>query len=239
MIWNELWIKFIHCYIVLFFGVLTIMASLVLLSNFEQGEKPKLASQHCHPQSFPQMWSQSLSEPPPSIVKELKTNHLVLRCLGSFTQKWGPCYIGTNDQKKHFWRDSFAFKLNQKLSFHESIATFSQSKILVFCRNPLEAVQFCPLCRSVKSLCHVSSVLYFHPKTIFPRFEPCDETVVRPLPAFSLIIRHSIVFPQPRLFFDQTPSLSLQIRWNIDFLSSDWKCSIVVVTPRIIATKSG
>ena len=134
--------------------------------------------------------------------------------------------------------DSFAFKLNQKLSFHESIATFSQSKILVFCRNPLEAVQFCPLCRSVKSLCHVSSVLYFHPKTIFPRFEPCDETVVRPLPAFSLIIRHSIVFPQPRLFFDQTPSLSLQIRWNIDFLSSDWKCSIVVVTPRIIATKS-
>ena len=157
----------------------------------------------------------------------------------SVSKVWGPCYIGTNDQKKHFWRDSFAFKLNQKLSFHESIAIFSQSKILVFCRNPLEAVQFSPLCKSVKSLCHVSSVLYFHPKTIFPRFEPCDETVVRPLPAFSLIIRHSIVFPQPRLFFDQTPSLSLQIRWNIDFLSSDWKCSIVVVTPRIIATKSG
>ena len=202
-----------QCYIVLFFGVLTIMASRVLLSNFDQAGKPKLVSP-CHPQSFPQMWSQSLSEPPPSIVKELKTNHFVLRCLGSFTRslKYGVPVISEQMVKRRF----FCIQAdNQKLSFHESIATFSQSKSLVFCRNPLEAVQFCPLCKSVKSLCHVSSVLYFHPKTIFPRFEPCDETVVRPLPAFSLIIRHSIVFPQPRLFFDQTHSLSLQIRWNI------------------------
>ena len=89
--------------------------------------------------------------------------------------------------------------------------------------------QFCPLCETIKPFCYVCAVcsgnvsflkgytlqcsaVYLHPlptrRQSFEDLSGWRNRFLRPVPAFSLIIPHSIVFGHPSLFFDQMPSVS-------------------------------
>ena len=173
------------------------------------------------------MWWQSVSGGTPSLVKDLKINHSVQPYLvvSSFSPVHSLLFMLIPQTLQPLFGHALTFLADNKIN-NININAVDTTFTILFSdydnfNQPLlrQLRQFFLPCKSVKPFRHICAVHWSvflpppHPKTIFRRFEPVTKPFW-PVPAFSLIIPHSI--HSLLLFFDHAHQCILtNIRWKL------------------------